>query len=390
MTTKRRLQIADYERCAEAKNLDWLGSKLPVTSNNITTWRCRQCGHVFNSNYQYIARGTRPCAKCRAAQRRLSADDYRSLAERHGLKWIGETLPTGHEIRTEWRCRHGHAWSTTYRSIKEGRACPRCAGLARKTQDDYQAFAARGIFWIGEELPKNVQKPTRWRCEKGHEWTTKYASIYQGSGCPECWNKRRGKTLGRYNEAHYTQLAESRGFIWMEKTLPADSLVPTKWRCQAGHIWKASYSNLRMGRGCPYCSGVARKSESDYHALADQQNIEWLGKDIPKNAASLTTWRCAEGHEFQVSYERLKRMATACPQCRAAKQRSAADYEMLARSCGWRWVGGSIPSNSRTVTNWRCSQGHTLRMSYTWVARQKGACPVCSGRRKPIAIQRAK
>lgn len=369
--------IADYRRCARARNLDWLGSELPATTSTSTSWRCRQCGHVFESSYQQVNHCLHPCAKCRVPNRRLSAEAYHAIARARGFEWLDQAVPARVNVRTDWRCSQGHLWSTTYQAIKEGTSCPACIHLARKTEEDYQAFAERGITWIGEQLPSSIDEPTRWRCETGHEWTTRYRTIYLGSRCPHCKDKRRKKSLGRYVEVHYHQLAERCGFTWIGDTLPADSKQPTSWQCAAGHTWNAAFSDLYKGRGCPYCSGVAPKREVDYQALAAQQNIEWIADSLPKTAMTSTTWRCAEGHVFQASYERIKYRVTACPECRAPRMYGAADYRALAEALGWRWIGESIPPNICATTDWQCGQGHTWSMSYSWVA-ERGTCPVCT------------
>lgn len=374
-----RLRPIDYQQCGEAKNLDWPDGDLPATRKTPTRWRCRQCDSVFMSSYEQVKTYCYPCTVCRITHHRLPAEAYHAAAAARGFEWLGRTVPKTTETPTDWRCSQGHVWSTTYRAVKGGTTCLHCVGLARKTEDDYRAFAERGIFWIGEELPRTTNEPTRWRCDEGHEWTTRYATIYLGSSCPHCKDKQRKRTFDRYTEADYHQMAEQRGFEWIGDVLPVNSKQPTSWRCAAGHEWQTCFGELYKGRGCPYCSGVGRKREVDYQALADQHNIEWIAGSLPKTAMTPTPWRCAEGHTFQASYERIKERVVACPECRVPRMYGNCDYQALAETHGWKWIGKTLPPNICTVTDWQCSQGHTWKMSYSWVA-EKGTCPVCSGR----------
>jgi hypothetical protein len=108
----------------------------------------------------------------------------------------------------------------------------------------------------------------------------------------------------------YHALAEHRGFRWLGPEVSTTKTLTT-WECPKGHQWQAIYNNIQQGRDCPFCSH--RKKTADYHLIAHQRNFQWLGPlvtgiDIP------TKWKCEFGHEWQATYRNILR-GDACPMC---------------------------------------------------------------------------
>src|SRR5580658_8874449 len=98
-----------------------------------------------------------------------TADDYRDLADKSGLTWLGPEVNKVN-IPTNWRCPERHEWPATYNSIQQGSGCPACGGSKPKTPDDYRALADKhGFIWLGPEVV-NTKTSTNWRCPEGHEW----------------------------------------------------------------------------------------------------------------------------------------------------------------------------------------------------------------------------
>jgi hypothetical protein len=172
-------------------------------------------------------------------------------------------------------CQKGHTWPATYSTIHRGTGCPKCAGVKRRNKSDYKALAqARGFEWLGPEVPR-VSEETSWRCNHGHTWSAPYRRLKLGHGCPKCAG------LARKLPDDYRALAKERGFEWLGPETP-NNRTKTNWRCSAGHEWSMAYGNMaNQGHGCPYCSGRAPKSASDYHVLAAERGFQWLGPEAP-------------------------------------------------------------------------------------------------------------
>jgi hypothetical protein len=107
-------------------------------------------------------------------------------------------------------------------------------------------------------------------------------------------------------EFDYRRLAAIRGFTWLGPELPASTLVPTRWRCAAGHEWMARYSSVYSGSGCKACAGLVNKTADDYHKLAAERGIQWVGKKLPQSVAEQTLWLFPDGVTLRYSYSNIR------------------------------------------------------------------------------------
>lgn len=128
-----------------------------------------------------------------------------------------------------------------------------------------------------------------------------------------------------------------------------------------------------------YECGVPRKIAEDYHHLAAQKNIEWIGVNIPANIASPTLWRCLKGHSWRSPYRNVHKNKYPCPVCSkriGAYKLEARHYRALAERQELTWIG-SLPPGGHEETTWRCKHGHVFESSYHSTRRRKSSCPVC-------------
>src|SRR5574341_470816 len=181
--------------------------------------------------------------------------------------------------------------------------------MKRKSSSEYHQLAEkRGFKWIGDKLPKNGRIKTLWQCKEQHQWLMRYNNIYSGQGCPFC-----SKSI-RLMVKDYYDLANQRNFLWLDKELPTNGHVKTRWQCSDGHQWNACYNSIKMGSGCPFCAGRGPKTFDDYHSLAKSRGFLWIDKDLPKNNRTLTTWQCQRGHQWKARYHNIK-AGNNCPFC---------------------------------------------------------------------------
>ena len=95
------------------------------------------------------------------------------------------------------------------------------------------------------------KKKLLWRCSRGHTWRASAESINAGSWCQTCAGKAP-VGLGRLKEH-----ARGKGGECLAETYK-NSATKLPWKCQQGHTWMASASNvLNAGSWCPHCAGKA-------------------------------------------------------------------------------------------------------------------------------------
>lgn len=171
----------EYYALAESRGFKIVGN-IPTRTTDNARWQCNQ-GHIWSARYCQIQMGS----GCRLCSKRApkTLTDYVELAKSIGYTFEDE-LPKTTKTRSTWTCNNGHAWSTCYDSVRVGKLCPHCAGNARLTLDEYHRLAqSRNLVFVGE-LPRNVDTPVLWQCEKGHTWKAAYYNIQSGRNCPHC------------------------------------------------------------------------------------------------------------------------------------------------------------------------------------------------------------
>lgn len=292
-TERKKRKQEDYHALARQCGLTWIG-EFPANTHAQTKWEC-QYGHQWMSTYKNISNG-RGCPLCS----KIQPDDYRKLANRRGIAWIGE-FPQSVSVKTEWRCAVGHTWTAEYRSIYDGKGCPYCSRIDdRFSAEDYHALANKlGIQWIGE-LPQSAKTKTEWQCPSGHCWFAGYFRVKNSLGCPHCQ---------KVQEEDYRRVAEQSGLIWIGPFVDT-TVTPTEWQCQNGHRWMARYNSIQQGTGCPQC---LKYQTEDYFSIANERGIQWIGKPV-KNANTKTEWQCSQGHRWFANYHSLRR-GHGCPLC---------------------------------------------------------------------------
>lgn len=241
----------------------------------------------------------------------------------------------------------------------------------RKTEKNYHDLAkSRGFRWVGEVLPEYTCVKTLWECAKGHRWEARYHDIcHNDSGCPKCLKKV---------EKDYLVLAKSRKFKWVGEVFPKNTHTKTLWECKKGHKWKAHYNSIQQGNGCPYCYGIARKIEKDYHVLAESREFLWVGTVLPKNTFIKTTWQCTKGHKWKARYNDISG-GSCCPFCSVTAKKMEDSYYKLAKCRGFVWAGVIVPKNTLSKTWWTCEKKHRWEATYGNIFAGS-SCPYCDDR----------
>jgi hypothetical protein len=243
----KRKTLTDYRSLAQERGFKYPGKALPQNVLTKTSWQCTK-RHTWQACYHDIQKGS-GCPKCVRECKRKGVEDYDLLAQSRGFIWTGDALPTNVLTKTSWQCNKGHSWDNCYNNIQLGSGCRKCSSKRPKEAADYHELAqSRGFTWTGDALPQKVATKTSWQCKQGHNWQASYHSIWQGTGCPQCFRKRRSNS-----QADYCVLANARGFTWTGDTLPANSKTKTGWQCKQGHSWNATYNNIQQGTSCPQC-----------------------------------------------------------------------------------------------------------------------------------------
>lgn len=168
--------------------------------------------------------------------------------------------------------------------------------------------------------PDNVlygsQKKIKWQCSDcGLIWEAKVYSRTEGSGCRNCKNKKRIKTVIKKNGSLFDS-APHLEKEWL--TIKNDGILITEvtpssnkkvwWKCsKCNYEWQASPATRLKGHGCPVCSGRNITKEKSLAIKNPELSSEWNYKrngdltpyDVGTYSERKVWWICRNGHEWK-------------------------------------------------------------------------------------------
>ena len=197
-----------------------LSDVLPATRDRCR-WRCSGCGHEWTASVTNRVNG-RGCPACANASRAASRAalrpgqpaasvawphleaEFRRNLRRPGTRLVD--VAANSLDRCEWACPAcGHVYEATVANRgSKGSGCPRCAparwaatrmspGRGLSLAELHPLLAAQFVENVSrpgrrpDGMPAGANDSCRWRCERGHEWTTTVAArVGGGTGCPRC------------------------------------------------------------------------------------------------------------------------------------------------------------------------------------------------------------
>nr|ABI14262.1 hypothetical protein [Pfiesteria piscicida] len=161
------------------------------------------------------------------------------------------------------------------------------------------------------------------------------------------------------------------------------------WRCAVGHQWAASLNRVKNLRvWCTACKAASRAevSLSRSDAIASKLGGRCLRRHHVDSDAYYV-WRCAVGHEWIATRTSARR--TWCTVCSATGRDGdrLRKAGSLAALNGGSCLASSVP-NQRTHVKWQCAAGHQWFTTVA-VVRRGSWCPHCAGKAR-LTLQDAR
>ena len=243
-----------------------------------------------------------------------------------------------------------YVWNVVANSLIRGLGCPKCAGNAPKTTDQFILELKNknnDITVLGEYKGANTKIAVA--CKKcGKEWLVTPSKLLNGRGCPTCakvivtqkrihaFIEKRGSLKENYpdliTEWNYEE-NKIRG-LYIDELTPKSNKYAS-WICSnCGHIYDALISNrTSVGSGCPVCSGsTVVKGKNDLTTVAAHLMDEWdyeqneasgiYPEQLSKGSEIEAYWKCVEcGRKWKARiYSRIA--GCGCPHCAEELQTS--------------------------------------------------------------------
>ena len=213
--------------------------------------------------------------------------------------------------KAHWRCPNGpashpHMWVATIANRTSGTTCPVCSGhkvskstsLATKAPNVAKEWDFEANTLTPNDYTTGSNACVHWKCQTcGQGWTARVnrragTANRQGTGCPHCYNLRRGHKADGSRQSH-SVLADS-GHPMMNdwdadvnSKLGLDSAKvklrshkQVHWvcrKCPMGHLhrWAASPNDrTSYNSGCPCCSG---------HQVCQCNSLKTINPEVAKD-----------------------------------------------------------------------------------------------------------
>ena len=185
--SKVKITLDMCKQVAESKGGECLSTEYK-NANATMEWKCSE-GHQWKTKFSHIKNGTW-CKKCVSISQRLTIEDCKQFADERGGMCLSDEYKN-EKTKMQWRCSKNHEWQAIFNSIKSGKWCAHCAGIAPLTIDKCQQFAiSKGGECLSTEY-NNSKTKLLWECDKGHRWEARFDNIkFKGYWCPSCASGR--------------------------------------------------------------------------------------------------------------------------------------------------------------------------------------------------------
>lgn len=164
--------------------------------------------------------------------------------------YINARTPVLHRCKVD-----GHIWPAVPYVILRGDGCPKCAGNAKRTTEEYINELARinlNIEVLEEYI--NSTTPILHRCKiDNHIWPLAPYNALLGRGCPVCKSVKLSNIFVKTHEQYVQELKEANPDLEVLEQY-INARTPILHRCtKDGYTWKIAPSNVLIGQGCPQC-----------------------------------------------------------------------------------------------------------------------------------------
>lgn len=255
--------------------------------------------------------------------KKYTLQECSDFAKKIGWACVSQEYINSH-TPMNWLCPNNHSVVRTFGKLIKQNKCHLCFDkYLPKNLNYYKAIALESGIKIVDDVYKGSHKEKyNVQCLKcGFEWQVFGNLIQQQTGCPECFNKKRGQST-KITENDYLDLAKTLNITY-KGPCPSNVNQKCKWVCFLGHEINKSYSKIKKNKTpCDTCFKLKPKNNS-------KKDIDWLytlppeggrcNSFIYKTAMDYYEWECQKGHKWKAIATSIAR-GRWCGDCQSGKQ----------------------------------------------------------------------
>lgn len=148
------------------------------------------------------------------------------------------------------------------------------------------------------------------------------------------------------------------------------------WECKKGHQWEASWDNIKKGSWCPICVKLAKPSLETLQKFAVNKRGKLLSACYTNNKVKLD-WECEKGHCWKASWNSISHMNSWCPVCAKLAKPTIQSLREYASNNKGKLLTAQYKNNRQKLV-WECEKGHQWEASAHCVVYQKHWCHTCA------------
>lgn len=158
--------------------------------------------------------------------------------------------------KLNFSCEKGHSWVCVAQSVLNGRWCPVCAGVAKRTLDDVLAIVISNCGVLLSTEYKNNYTKLDVACKNNHTFKITPSALFQGHWCRQC--AIFGEKLDRrlYTIGDIRHICTVRNGKYLGGELDSHQINTSHYgyyQCFDGHEWRSQYDSIVRGHWCPIC-----------------------------------------------------------------------------------------------------------------------------------------
>ncbi len=183
---------------------------------------------------------------------------------------------------------------------------------------------------------------------------------------------------GELTIAEMRYLAEKQGGGCLSEKY-VNAATKLLWQCSEGHQWKATPTNIKRGRWCPYCfQNRWLLTIEEMQLVAAKRGGRCLSEEYVNTTTKLS-WQCSEGHQWEATPDNIRK-GSWCPECYYNKRKLTIEkMQNMAEDKGGRCLSKKYV-NAATKLLWQCHEGHTWKATPANIKSGRW-CPICVGRK---------
>ena len=411
------------------KNRDLTPNRIVPGSGKKVWWRCRVCGHEWQTTVASRNQGA-GCPKC---SRELQLDEFhKTMVRKRGtllMKYphlVNEwnearnrdvkpaDVLAGSNQRVWWKCSVcGYEWQATIHSRSNGNGCPLCANkaviegvndLATKRPDLTEEWLYSKNTVLPSEVTTGSGKKVWWQCGTcGHEWLATIASRTNGAGCPMCASRLQTsfpeQAIYYYIKQHYPDAKNRYTELFGNTGMELDIFIPSlkfaiEYDGVAWHNSKTSSKREQKKYSCCQEQGVTLcrvKEQRDGQEDTSEQRVAdytiFCNNHPKSKELDEIINKIADLLSINVDANTDRDSATIREQYYRQLEESSLNKTNpeLAQEWDYEKNGRILPSmiaaGSQYAVWWKCSLGHNWKVSPANRIYANSGCPQCSNKK---------